>query len=439
VSDCSAIRVSGLGKQYVLGGAESGNESFREMLTGALSAPFRRLKRLQGEGADGDSFWALKEVNFQIKPGEVVGIIGRNGAGKSTLLKILSRITDPTEGRIEMRGRVSSLLEVGTGFHPELTGRENIFLNGAILGMSRREILDKFDAIVEFAEVEKFLDTPVKRYSSGMFVRLAFAVAAHLEPEILVVDEVLSVGDMSFQRKCLGKMREVATGGRTVFFVSHNLKAVEALCNRAILLDGGALRRDGKPTAVIEAYRASMDEESKPENAAFVYEKRQSMEGQILAVRVLNSAGSLCLRHGVLDPIRVEMDFELHRDFPTLILFVEVWTQENIRALVSQDSDWDNYIGETMQDQFPRSAGRYHASFEIPTPLLNHGTYELELALTVGPERIDTRRGIYVEIKDELSFLSYVTKSNRGGVIAVPIPWQVERTEQVRNPEGWSQ
>ena len=442
----SIIQVENLGKRYRIGKAEAPYKTIREAIVDAAATPFRNLAARFGGSRNGneervgvDTIWALKGVSFEVEQGEVVGVIGRNGSGKSTLLKILSRITEPTEGEVRLRGRVASLLEVGTGFHPELTGRENIYLNGAILGMKKREIERRFGAIVSFAEIQKFLDTPVKRYSSGMFVRLAFAVAAHLEPEILVVDEVLSVGDMSFQRKCLGKMREVATGGRTVFFVSHNLKAVEALCNRAILLDGGALRRDGKPTAVIEAYRASMDEESKPENAAFVYEKRQSMEGQILAVRVLNSAGSLCLRHGVLDPIRVEMDFELHRDFPTLILFVEVWTQENIRALVSQDSDWDNYIGETMQDQFPRSAGRYHASFEIPTPLLNHGTYELELALTVGPERIDTRRGIYVEIKDELSFLSYVTKSNRGGVIAVPIPWQVERTEQVRNPEGWSQ
>jgi len=249
-----AIQVSGLGKQYVLGGAEQADQSFREMLMGALASPFRRLKHLQGQDQDGKSFWALRDVSFDIHPGEAVGIIGRNGAGKSTLLKILSRITDPTEGGVAIRGRVSSLLEVGTGFHPELTGRENIFLNGAILGMSRREILSKFDEIVDFAEVEKFLDTPVKRYSSGMYVRLAFAVAAHLEPEILVVDEVLAVGDAEFQKKCLGKMSGVAKEGRTVLFVSHNLSAVRNLCSRALCLKGGEVEIDGEVDAVIEQY-----------------------------------------------------------------------------------------------------------------------------------------------------------------------------------------
>jgi len=254
-----AIRVSGLGKEYILGGAERVDESFREMLLGSLKAPFRRLKKLRGDVLAVERFWALKDVNFEIKPGEVVGIIGRNGAGKSTLLKILSRITDPTEGKIEIRGRISSLLEVGTGFHPELTGRENIFLNGAILGMSRQEIKQKFDEIVAFAEVEKFLDTPVKRYSSGMYVRLAFAVAAHLEPEILIVDEVLAVGDAEFQKKCLGKMQDVSKEGRTVLFVSHNMNAVRNLCDRVICLKNGVLELDGDANSVIEKYM-SVDE-----------------------------------------------------------------------------------------------------------------------------------------------------------------------------------
>ena len=250
----TVISVQNLGKEYIIGGRENANETFREMVVSTAAAPFRHLKRLSGRVAPEERIWALKDVCFEVKEGEVVGVIGRNGAGKSTLLKILSRITAPTTGRVEIRGRVSSLLEVGTGFHPELTGRENIYLNGAILGMSRAEIDRKFDEIVDFAGVQTFLDTPVKRYSSGMQVRLAFAVAAHLEPEILIVDEVLAVGDAEFQRRCLGKMEEVARGGRTVLFVSHNMPAVTSLCSRAILLVDGKLDRQGDVRGTVGAY-----------------------------------------------------------------------------------------------------------------------------------------------------------------------------------------
>ena len=256
-----AIRVDNLGKQYHIGQRER-YHSLRDSLARTLSAPARWLgsafsskhKTSHSDGQDADTFWALKDVSFEVKRGEVVGVIGRNGAGKSTLLKILSRITEPTTGQIEIRGRVGSLLEVGTGFHPELTGRENIYLNGAILGMKRVEITRKFDEIVEFSEIEKFLDTPVKHYSSGMYMRLAFAVAAHLEPEILIVDEVLAVGDAQFQKKCLGKMDEVAGSGRTVFFVSHNMAAVQSLCEKVIRLQGGLLRGFGTTNREIEVY-----------------------------------------------------------------------------------------------------------------------------------------------------------------------------------------
>jgi lipopolysaccharide transport system ATP-binding protein len=237
-----AISVEGLCKEYVIGGREKSGRTFREAIMNAMAVPLHRLSTIGREAPPEERFWALRDVTFNVKPGEVVGIIGRNGAGKSTLLKILSRITNPTKGRIEIRGRVSSLLEVGTGFHPELTGRENIYLNGAILGMSRAEITRKFDEIIAFSEIEKFLDTPIKRYSSGMYVRLAFAVAAHLDPEILIVDEVLAVGDVAFQKKCLGKMGEFAGGGRTVVFVSHNMRAVVQLCKRALLLSFGELK-----------------------------------------------------------------------------------------------------------------------------------------------------------------------------------------------------
>ena len=250
-----AIRVEGISKLYRLDRASAGTRSFRDLLTDLATAPARRIRRLQGKDNSMEEFWALQDISFEVQQGDVVGIVGRNGAGKSTLLKILSRIVEPTQGRVTMRGRVASLLEVGTGFHPELTGRENIFLNGSILGMKKREIAAKFDEIVEFAEVERFLDTPVKRYSSGMYVRLAFAVAAHLEPEILVVDEVLAVGDAEFQKKCLGKMKEVSVGsGRTVLFVSHNMAAVRGLCSRGVLLKGGRLELLGTADAVVGSY-----------------------------------------------------------------------------------------------------------------------------------------------------------------------------------------
>ncbi len=251
-----AIRVENLGKQYRIGGPQARYKTLRESLSEAAAAPLRRLRSI-GRGRSSkshDIFWALRDVSFEVRPGEAVGIIGRNGAGKSTLLKILSRITEPTEGYAELRGRVGTLLEVGTGFHPELTGRENIYLNGAILGMKRGEIDRKFDEIVAFAEVERFIDTAVKHYSSGMYLRLAFAVAAHLDPEILIVDEVLAVGDVAFQKKCLGKMGEVANEGRTVLFVSHDIQAITKLTNRCLLFANGVCALNGPTSEVVGAY-----------------------------------------------------------------------------------------------------------------------------------------------------------------------------------------
>lgn len=255
-----AIRAEGLAKMFRIDRTQeySSYATLGETIVGAAAAPFRAIRdSFRGRGKRGnkfEEFWALKGISFEVRRGEVVGIIGRNGAGKSTLLKILSRITEPTSGFADIRGRVGSLLEVGTGFHPELSGRENVFLNGAILGMRRVETERKFDEIVAFAEIEKFIDTPVKRYSSGMYMRLAFAVAAHLEPDILLVDEVLAVGDAAFQKKCLGKMQDVALQGRTVLFVSHNLATVNALCNRGILLHGGTLLKDGITADVLQTY-----------------------------------------------------------------------------------------------------------------------------------------------------------------------------------------
>lgn len=257
------VSVREISKQYHIGALQSGQRDFRESVVDAVTSPFRKARRLlagQAYGASymGETIWALRDVSFDVEPGEVVGIIGRNGAGKTTLLRILSRITDPTLGHARIRGRVAALLNVGTGFHQELTGRENVYLNGAILGMKKAEISRKFDEIVDFSEIEKFIDTPVKRYSSGMQLRLAFAVAAHLEPDVLVVDEVLAVGDIAFQQKCLGKMENVAGEGRTILFVSHRMDTVEALCSRCILLENGRIAREGETREVIDAYHTSL-------------------------------------------------------------------------------------------------------------------------------------------------------------------------------------
>jgi lipopolysaccharide transport system ATP-binding protein len=290
----TAIRVENLSKKYALAvcSQQSNFVTLRDQLTQTAQVLAQRLVKPHQATAKREEFWALKEVNFEIKRGEIVGIVGRNGAGKSTLLKILSRITEPTTGQIELEGRIASLLEVGTGFHPELTGRENIFLNGAILGMGRSEIQHKFDEIVSFAEVEKFLETPVKRYSSGMYVRLAFAVAAHLEPEILIIDEVLAVGDAAFQKKCLGKIEDVATKeGRTVLFVSHNMLSVRALCQRAYLLDAGRMIAQGSPGSVIETYLQSIDTHIANEPLANRRDREGDQTARFTSVRIEDAGG----------------------------------------------------------------------------------------------------------------------------------------------------
>ena len=306
------IRVEGVSKRYTLGRNQGagGYTALRDVLSDRVRRLWRKGNLEAGLAADTTDFWALRDVTFEVRRGEVVGIIGRNGAGKSTLLKILSRITEPTNGTIRLRGRVASLLEVGTGFHPELTGRENIFLNGAILGMDRVEIKAKFDEIVAFAEVERFLDTPVKRYSSGMYVRLAFAVAAHLEPEILIVDEVLAVGDAAFQKKCLGKMQEVSSrGGRTVLFVSHQMAAVESLCSRGIVLRRGELSFDGNTKSAVGIYLKEIEAETA---AIDVTRLERSGDGTIRLTKLTlrNSSGIATLSAASGAPLEVVLDYE---------------------------------------------------------------------------------------------------------------------------------
>jgi len=304
----TAIRVEGVGKRYRIGRQPQRYQTLRDSLADLARAPLRRLRGEGGRGRD-EAFWALKDVGFEVEPGQVVGIIGRNGAGKSTLLKILSRVTRPTSGHIELQGRVGSLLEVGTGFHPELSGRENIYLNGSILGMRRREIARRFDEIVAFAEVEQFLDTPVKRYSSGMYVRLAFAVAAHLDTEILLVDEVLAVGDARFQKKCVGKMEEVATGGRTIVLVSHQMSAVQRLCQQAVLLDHGELVAYGPKETVVPMYLSLDPGSAGPEEWVDVTRAGRSGSGEVrfLALRYNSRSDAAAGRPFPDGPLQVDL------------------------------------------------------------------------------------------------------------------------------------
>ena len=366
-----AIRVENLGKCYRIGHASrrGAYRTLRESLMDGASAAFQRLS---GRGAEAlsEDFWALKDVDFEVQPGEVVGVIGRNGAGKSTLLKILSRITEPTDGRVRTRGRVGSLLEVGTGFHPELSGRENIFLNGAILGMSRREIARNFDEIVAFAEVEKFLDTPVKRYSSGMYVRLAFAVAAHLEPEILIVDEVLAVGDLAFQKKCLGKMSEVSSHGRTIFFVSHNMQAISALTSRCLVLQGGQVTADGRTSDAVKAFVQSMNNGG---DLGSHYENRsQSAVNKVASFRVLTSEPGGLHKWG--ETLHFEVVMHVPRPLASLCFSFQVVDQQG-RSIC-------HYWLFNPDLPFRSKPGEYTFVFEIPKSRLYMGTYTITTYLS---------------------------------------------------------
>jgi homopolymeric O-antigen transport system ATP-binding protein len=362
----TAIKVENLSKLYRVGARQEHYNTLRDTLTGTAAAPFRAIrsmcKRAGGKHPNGNNtFWALKDLSFEIKRGEVVGVIGRNGAGKSTLLKILSRITEPTGGYADIHGRVSSLLEVGTGFHMELTGRENIYLNGAILGMKRDEIDRKFDEIVEFAEVDKFIDTPVKHFSSGMHLRLAFAVAAHLEPEILLVDEVLAVGDMTFQKKCIGKMENVAAHGRTVLFVSHNLGAVKELCQTSIVLNKGLLEFRGPVVEGISHYSQSLREDKSDALASSTGWRH---------VRVNGRANDIDSSVAVGEPFFTEAWLELRDEFVggRLIYLLDDCVGDNVvhQRIYSKEL-WSGNLG----------AGRYRVKVELPPLWLAPGVYTL--------------------------------------------------------------
>jgi len=388
-----AIRTENLSKLYRIGEHRGGYKTLRETIVNTFSAPFRHLCRnpqSKIHNPQSDSIWALKNVSLEVKRGEVVGIIGRNGAGKTTLLKILSRITEPTEGCAEIRGRVGSLLEVGTGFHPELTGRENIYLNGAILGMKKGEINRKFDEIVAFSEMEKFIDTPVKRYSSGMRVRLAFAVAAHLEPEILVIDEVLAVGDAAFQKKCLGKMGNVAKEGRTVLFVSHSLGSVRSLCGRGVLLEEGQKKLDAPVDEVIGRYLFqiesstgevlwSLDDEGSP----------VSPEMRLRTVRLLNSKGQVQSTFGIQQPIQVCIEYDVLQ--PLFSMRIGIQLLSSIGEVIFATTDEQAWAVE-------RPRGNYTSVCTIPGNFLNTGQYHIAVGAGV------RGKGMFLPLRNVLIF-----------------------------------
>ncbi len=373
-----AIHASGLSKRYYIGSRSRQHDTFQGALTDALTTPFRRafnLLRGQATGAADlhRSIFAIEDVSFEVQRGEVLGIIGRNGAGKSTLLKILSRITEPTTGYADIHGRVGSLLEVGTGFHPELTGRENIYLNGAILGMSRADLERKFDEIVSFAEVSTFLETPVKHYSSGMYLRLAFAVAAHLEPEILLIDEVLAVGDAKFQRKCIGKMEDVADQGRTVLFVSHNLGSIRQLCDRCLLLGKGRIQAEGTPDEVIRQYISAENFSSTGDLVPDDSTARSGTgEGRIVRFSVSNAAGKLDSLLGIGEPFRFRLEITMPPEAAKIVAGFEVKQMDGLQIL-NLRSD-----GQEQSFTLDGDSARYVVEAEVPALPLYPGTYAVE-------------------------------------------------------------
>lgn len=426
-----ALRVDGLAKSFRLGHQleyHRMTEFIENVARNVARLPARWMKGKSSGGSDPDTFWALDDVSFEVPRGEVLGVIGRNGAGKSTLLKLLSRITSPTRGRIELWGRVGSLLEVGTGFHPELTGRENIFLNGAILGMARRDILRRFDEIVAFAEIERFLDTAVKHYSSGMYLRLGFSVAAHLEPDVLIVDEVLAVGDIAFQKKCFGKMQDVTRHGRTILLVSHNLSAVSSICRRAILLEKGRLIQDGPAPEVIETYLRSSDTaagEVKWSDAAAA-PQTEALRLCGVTVRQTDSNGPTAAVNLEL-PISIEIDYESLR--PTARAWAGLYLRDQFgNTAFASETNNSADTDPSAQHRHEYASGRYRSTCEIPANLLNQGEYNVSVMLG--------RDGPVAEltVEDVVSFSTHDPHlmergyhTNWPGLVRPRLAWRTER------------
>ncbi len=420
------IRAEGLGKKYVLGqnGDDAPYRTLRETVGDTLKAGVRRLSGGTRTSATlpTDEFWALRDINFEVRRGEVVAFVGRNGAGKSTLLKVLSRITEPTTGRVSLRGRVASLLEVGTGFHPELTGRENIFLNGAILGMHRAEIKAKFDEIVAFAEVERFLDTPVKRYSSGMYVRLAFAVAAHLEPEILIIDEVLAVGDAEFQKKCLGKMDDVAKReGRTVLFVSHNMVAVNALCESAVWLEKGRQKMMGAAGEIVSRYLTA-GVSSGAERVWPLESKAPGAKFHLLSVRIVDNGQTAAAAIDIERSFVVEIKYQILSPLPELRVSFRLTTPEGAVAFQSYDESTSGWFGQR------REPGTFRSRCEVPGNLLNELNYLVSVAADVPfVEWLAVEESILAfKIERQRDNTSLRTGERLPGVVNPKLTWHVE-------------
>lgn len=416
------ISVRNIGKKYDINHTSVGYTTLREVIMNIVRSPFRFLKG-KAEAVIGinqkEEFWALKNVSFDVQKGEIIGIIGPNGAGKSTLLKILSQITPPAEGEIILRGRVGSLLEVGTGFHPELSGRENIFLNGAILGMTKKEIVQKFDAIVEFAGIEKFLDTPVKYYSSGMYVRLAFSVAAHMEPDILIVDEVLAVGDAEFQKKCLGKMEEVTKqDGRTILFVSHNLDAIQRLCTKTILLKKGEIVKFGETAEVINYYLNT----DKALNAVVEYPVKENLDGQIKKVSILDQHKLPSARISVAEKFFIEVEFEVRKKLEQKAIFLYFFYQGEL-LLLSTEID---KIGEYKTYE----PGTYTVTAEIPSFLLQIGVLFVNVGLKHlrdGRGSVDTVKDVSFEITNENNPRHPIWGDDYAGKISTMLDYRTEK------------
>ena len=420
-----AILVDGLSKQYRLGSKKRSYRTLRETIVGTLTDPFRRMNTFAGanpgESTEHEGWiWALKDVSFKVRRGEVVGIIGRNGAGKTTVLKILSQITEPTEGNAYIYGRVGSLLEVGTGFHPELSGHENIYLNGAILGMKRVEIERKFDEIVAFAEVQRFIDTPVKHYSTGMYTRLAFAVAAHLEPDILIVDEVLAVGDASFQKKCLGKMQDVAKGGRTVLFVSHNMAAVTQLCGRAVWLQNGRLKMDGPSRDVVSAYLAA---DTLGSLNWYAPTASKNHEVQVKSVRLLSIDDEPMSMHEFNKPFHIEISYDVVVPTRDISIICRVTDSHGHDVWTSWDTDTTEWGGRV------REPGVYASVCKVPGALLRPGRYHISVGSHAGNGKMF---GFHENLLAfDVSEIGFPLNLNRVGIITPLLDWEVKRVDDL--------